>query len=169
MSQSAISCNTCEHYTVEADDPPCRDCRSYAKWRSATGNFGAAEPEQSRSLDDATPEEWNLASRTVLAQETAQPRRVNLEPKVTVPEQRRVDVTKLAQDPLKAQVGGDHYKNRAIQPVVYSHANKLNGLEASIVKRITRWRDKPAETRFQDLEKIKHEVDLLIALEKQYG
>ena len=82
-----------------------------------------------------------------------------------------IEITKPsdAANPLNAQVGGNHYKNRVIQPVEYSHANKLNGLEASIVKRITRWRDKPAETRFQDLEKIKHEVDLLIELEKKYG
>lgn len=72
-------------------------------------------------------------------------------------------------DPLDVQVGGSHYKSKKIQPAEFSHANKLNGLEASIVKRITRWRDKPAETRFQDLEKIKHEVDLLIELEKKYG
>lgn len=72
-------------------------------------------------------------------------------------------------NPLDVQVGGSHYKTKKIQPAEFSHANKLNGLEASIVKRITRWRDKPAETRFQDLEKIKHEVDLLIELEKKYG
>lgn len=71
--------------------------------------------------------------------------------------------------PLDVQVGGSHYKTKKIQPAEFSHANKLNGLEASIVKRITRWREKPAETRFQDLEKIKHEVDLLIELEKKYG
>lgn len=81
---------------------------------------------------------------------------------------RRVDVSNPA-NPLDVQVGGSHYKSKKIQPAEFSHANKLNGLEASIVKRITRWRDKPAETRFQDLEKIKHEVDLLIELEKKYG
>lgn len=88
-----------------------------------------------------------------------------------VPTTHRIDVSNLATpaNPLDVQVGGAHYKNRKIQPVEFSHANGLNGLEASIVKRITRWRDKPAETRFQDLEKIKHEVDLLIELEKKYG
>lgn len=67
---------------------------------------------------------------------------------------------------LDRQVGGAHYKNRPIQPVEYSFVNKLNGLEASIVKRITRWRDKDG---FQDLEKIKHEIDLLIELETKYN
>lgn len=67
---------------------------------------------------------------------------------------------------LDVQVGGAHYKNKRIQPVEFSYANNLNGLEASIVKRITRWRDKDG---FQDLEKIKHEVDLLIELETKYG
>jgi hypothetical protein len=72
-------------------------------------------------------------------------------------------------NPLDVQVAGGHYKDKAIQPVEYIHANKLNFLEGCIVKRITRWRDKPAESRFQDLEKIKHEVDLLIEMEKRHG
>lgn len=70
---------------------------------------------------------------------------------------------------LDVQVAGGHYKGKKIQPVEYIHANGLNFLEGCIVKRITRWRDKPAEHRFQDLEKIKHEVDLLIELEKRHG
>lgn len=82
-----------------------------------------------------------------------------------------VEVTKAsdALNPLDVQVAGGHYKGKAIQPVEYISANKLNFLEGCIVKRITRWRDKPAEHRFQDLEKIKHEVDLLIEMEKRYG
>ncbi len=68
---------------------------------------------------------------------------------------------------LNVQVAGAHYKGKKIQPVEYIHANGLNFLEGCIVKRITRWRDKPAEHRFQDLEKIKHEIDLLIELESR--
>jgi hypothetical protein len=71
--------------------------------------------------------------------------------------------------PLDVQVAGSHYKGKKIQPVEYIHANGLNFLEGCIVKRITRWREKPAEHRFQDLEKIKHEVDLLIEMEKRHG
>jgi hypothetical protein len=66
---------------------------------------------------------------------------------------------------LENQVAGDHYKKMKIQPVEYIHANNLNFLEGCIVKRITRWRNKPASQRFEDLEKIKHEIDLLIELE----
>lgn len=65
---------------------------------------------------------------------------------------------------LDRQVAGGHYKKRKIQPVEYIHANDLGFLEGCIVKRITRWRDKDG---FTDLEKIKHEVDLLIELEKR--
>lgn len=72
-------------------------------------------------------------------------------------------------NPLDVQVAGGHYKDKKIQPVEYISANNLNFLEGCIVKRITRWRDKPAEHRFQDLEKIKHEVDLLIEMEKRHG
>ncbi|CAB4195538.1 SaV-like [uncultured Caudovirales phage] len=70
---------------------------------------------------------------------------------------------------LDIQVAGGHYKGKRIQPVEYIHANNLNFLEGCIVKRITRWRDKPADQRFQDLEKIKHEIDLLIEMEQKYA
>ena len=62
--------------------------------------------------------------------------------------------------PLAMQVGGEHYKNMAIQPIQFITANNLGFLEGCIVKRISRWRSKDG---IQDLQKIKHEVDLLIA------
>jgi len=74
-----------------------------------------------------------------------------------------------AKSALDVQVAGGHYKTKRIQPVEYITANNLTFLEGCIVKRITRWRDKSAANRFEDLEKIKHEVDLLIEMEKQYG
>jgi hypothetical protein len=69
-------------------------------------------------------------------------------------------------NPLETQVDGNHYKEKAIQPIEYIHANKLNFCEGSIVKYITRWRDKGG---IKDLEKIKHYVDLLIAMEEKYA
>lgn len=66
---------------------------------------------------------------------------------------------------LNVQVAGGHYKDKKIQPVQYIHANGLGFLEGCIVKRITRWRDKPSADPFEDLRKIKHEVDLLIEME----
>lgn len=67
---------------------------------------------------------------------------------------------------LEIQVGGQHYKGKTIQPIEYIHANNLNYSEGAIVKYITRWREKNG---FEDLEKIKHYVDLLIEMEEKYG
>jgi Protein of unknwon function (DUF3310) len=69
-------------------------------------------------------------------------------------------------DALATQVAGSHYKDMAIQPVEFIHANKLPFLEGCIVKRICRWRNKDG---IQDLLKIKHEVDLLIQLESKHA
>lgn len=69
-------------------------------------------------------------------------------------------------NPLEIQIGGDHYKDVKIQPIEYIHANNLNYSEGCIVKYITRWRNKNG---VQDLEKIKHYVDLLIAMETKYA
>lgn len=65
-------------------------------------------------------------------------------------------------NPLQTQVGGDHYKKLAIQPVEYIHANGLPFIEGCIIKYATRWRDKGG---ISDLEKIVHFAQLLIGLE----
>lgn len=64
--------------------------------------------------------------------------------------------------PLDVQVGGDHYKKYTIQPTEYCQVNKLNWCESNIVAYATRWQDKGG---IQDLQKIKHYVDLLIQIE----
>ena len=65
-------------------------------------------------------------------------------------------------NPLEVQVGGGHYKDLKIQPIEYIHANSLGYCEANVVKYISRWKSKGG---LQDLEKVKHYVDLLIKLE----
>lgn len=62
------------------------------------------------------------------------------------------------------QVGGNHYKDFPIQPGEFYTKNKLGGLQSAIVARICRY-DKPTGKGLQDLEKIKHEVDLIIEWE----
>lgn len=65
---------------------------------------------------------------------------------------------------LAIQVGGGHYKDKRIQPIEFIHANRLTHIEGSVVKYISRWREKGG---IQDLEKIIHYVQLLIELEKK--
>lgn len=65
---------------------------------------------------------------------------------------------------LDVQVGGDHYKKYKIQPMVYAFENKLDPLQFSVVKYVTRFRDKKGK---EDLIKAKHCIDMLIEME--YG
>jgi len=65
-------------------------------------------------------------------------------------------------DPLSRQSGGDHYKTLAIQPVEYIHANGLGFLEGNIIKYVTRHAAKGGR---QDIEKLIHTAELLLALE----
>lgn len=67
---------------------------------------------------------------------------------------------------LETQVGGDHYKKKAIQPVEYIHANGLGFCEGNVIKYVTRWRDKNG---VKDLEKARHYLDILIQLESRNG
>ena len=60
---------------------------------------------------------------------------------------------------IDKQIGGDHYKGMAIQPIQYIQANKLTYIEGNIVKYISRWREKNG---IEDLLKIKHYVEFLI-------
>lgn len=62
------------------------------------------------------------------------------------------------------QVGGDHYTKMKIQPFQYSMANGLDPMQHTIVKYVSRFRDKNG---IQDLEKAKQTIDLLIAYEKE--
>ena len=64
---------------------------------------------------------------------------------------------------LTTQVGGEHYTMLPIQPFQYSMANKLDPLQHTIIKYVTRFRDKGGEA---DQEKAKHCLDLLIAYER---
>ena len=66
---------------------------------------------------------------------------------------------------LNRQVGGDHYKCFATQPVEFIVKNKLGFLPGSVVKRMCRY-NKPTGKGLQDLQKAKHEIDLLIQLEE---
>jgi hypothetical protein len=65
---------------------------------------------------------------------------------------------------LTKQVAGNHYKDRAIQPIEYIHANGLDFCEGNIVKYVTRWRSKDG---MADLYKAKHYIELLIELESK--
>jgi len=59
------------------------------------------------------------------------------------------------------QVGGTHYKSKAIQPWDYIAANELGYFEGNIVKYVSRWKDKGG---LDDLRKARHYLDKLIEL-----
>ena len=63
---------------------------------------------------------------------------------------------------LDTQVGGDHYKDCAIQPVEFITKNNLSFLEGCVIKRVCRYKAKNGK---EDLLKAIHELQLLIELE----
>lgn len=62
------------------------------------------------------------------------------------------------------QVGGEHYRNMALQPWEFCQKNELNFAESNVVKYVCRHRSKNGR---QDLEKAIHNLQMLIELE--YG
>lgn len=65
---------------------------------------------------------------------------------------------------LEQQCGGTHYRNMAIQPIEFIHANGLDFFQGNIVKYATRHK---AKNGAEDLRKVIHYAQL--ALELQYG
>jgi hypothetical protein len=57
------------------------------------------------------------------------------------------------------QVGGSHYKSKAIQPWDYIASNHLGYLEGNVVKYVSRWKDKGG---LEDLKKAQHYLTKLI-------
>jgi hypothetical protein len=61
------------------------------------------------------------------------------------------------------QIGGNHYKDMAIQPSHFNHVNRIPWYEANAIKYICRHAKKGGR---QDIEKAIHYLELL--LEDQY-
>ena len=82
------------------------------------------------------------------------------------PQESHTEETKTIQQEVKAtdtQIGGDHYTKLAIQPMQYSMENGLDALQHTVIKYVTRFRDKNG---IEDLEKAKHCIDMLIEFER---
>lgn len=63
---------------------------------------------------------------------------------------------------LEKQEGGSHYKDLAIQPVEFIHANNLGFIEGSVIKYVSRHHRKNGKN---DLLKAIHFLQILIELE----
>ena len=67
-------------------------------------------------------------------------------------------------NPLVAQEGGGHYKNRGIQPLEYTMQNNLSFCEGNVVKYISRYKSKNG---IEDLAKVIHYA--LLSAYEEYG
>lgn len=66
---------------------------------------------------------------------------------------------------MAMQYGGNHYKERAIQPWEVWEAYDMNGWEASALKYLLRYKDKGKP--LEDLNKCLHNLQYLIAREER--
>lgn len=57
------------------------------------------------------------------------------------------------------QVGGEHYKGKAIQPWDFIISNELGYLEGNVIKYVSRYKKKNG---MQDLQKAKHYLEKLM-------
>jgi hypothetical protein len=89
-------------------------------------------------LSDVTPAEWDAIQKT---HETARGMKMYHH-----------------NSPKYKQVGGDHYKKMAIQPIDYCVANKLDPYQTNIVKYASRMYNK--NQCLSDLDKIIHYAEL---------
>lgn len=62
-----------------------------------------------------------------------------------------------------SQIGGNHYSKLKIQPMEYSMSNGLDACQHTVIKYVTRFRDKGG---IQDLRKAMHTLQMLIEFEQ---
>jgi len=65
---------------------------------------------------------------------------------------------------LDMQVGGNHYKDMAIQPIEFIMQNGIGFMEGNAIKYLSRWRSKGG---VEDLKKARHYLDMLIEFEER--
>jgi hypothetical protein len=75
-------------------------------------------------------------------------------------------VMDLEQKPSDRQVGGEHYRQRSIQPWDIWQEYGMNAFEGAVLKYLLRWRDKGG---VEDLKKARHTLDKLIEIEEAKG
>ena len=61
------------------------------------------------------------------------------------------------------QIGGNHYKQYAIQPIEFITKNNIPYIEGNVIKYLLRWRDKNG---VEDLDKCIHYIELLKEIHK---
>jgi hypothetical protein len=69
------------------------------------------------------------------------------------------------EDVMSTQYGGNHYKERKIQPWEVWDAYDMNGWEASALKYLLRYKDKGKP--LEDLYKCRHNIEYLIAKQER--
>ena len=62
-------------------------------------------------------------------------------------------------EPLSKQVGGQHYKDYAIQPIEFIQKNNIGYIEGNVIKYVCRHGEKNGR---QDIEKAIHYLELLL-------
>jgi len=80
---------------------------------------------------------------------------------MTLEQLRNMDIPSLAN---ANQVGGEHYKNKAIQPWDYIVSNNLGYLEGCVVKYVSRYKEKGG---MQDLQKAAHYLQKLMEVQSE--
>lgn len=65
---------------------------------------------------------------------------------------------------LDTQIGGNHYKDMAIQPLEFIIENNLSFLQGNVLKYVCRYKSKNG---IQDLNKARHYLDILIEHEQR--
>lgn len=150
-------CTTCKNHSpmMSLDDIP-SVCYPCVHAGMKTGYYPNYDPDLGKLLTRKLEESITEGNQIVASPEAEQA----LQTALGLP-RKNVVITK-GTKAMDVQVGGEHYKSLAIQPITYITENNLGYCEANVVKYITRWRDKGGK---KDLEKAKHYIDLLIEME----
>lgn len=157
-SKEVRDCNSCANHvqgrTIDDCPAKCWDCtktRSLVHW----------EPKEPSGWDSFQA----ITSLPPIPKEPIKgllQRRIDLTPKPLSSTQ--YAALHGTDNPMDTQVDGDHYKKLKIQPMEYSMANNLDACQHTVVKYVTRFRDKGG---VKDIDKAIHALQMLKQFE--YG
>ena len=63
---------------------------------------------------------------------------------------------------LKTQIGGNHYKDYKIQPLVFCYENNIGIIESNVIKYVCRHKTKGG---YEDIKKAIHYLEMLLELD----
>ena len=144
-------CDTCIYMNLALTDPICTSCRHGSHMPTTVTNYVSVTTEFCAECvhADLEPEKYPCVTCSHCTQDSSVS---NFEKAVLVE-----DIVSTPSAAMDQQVGGDHYKEKDIQPFDVTYSNfGYEGIRASVCTKINKYLGRTKESHRQDIGKAIH-------------